>query len=405
MLLRGTWTKGTSSSTERSSTPRCPSGAPVEGVVGKPGENEAAGPAVPGSGTTTNTGWSMKLWRRGSSQERPLRPSSSQGSENSYTEEPYVNADAQSAVYAELNSVTSSQGVSDYRSCSLNTYSEIPDPLSPVGVVTNTGGVRSYVPEATYENAGYVLSEGGVEHPESSVGSTSTPSSAYYSDVSTTETENNKKKKKKKKNDERNNINLQRSLMPSNISSNVAMINNHISGPERLNKTSIRGVPNPQPPHRHNHELLPLALELLPQHLNLDNRGAGAGVMVGGGGGGVVRGGVLPPLQPNLNNIRTANQIQTLPKNKPSESIHTSSNPLQEGSDGETLSCASPSSAVISPSSFINNNVPLESQDVSQRPLPPLPSRQCHGPQRRGAYVSGTSKVDENLPPIPSEYV
>nr|XP_027227255.1 putative protein TPRXL [Penaeus vannamei] len=195
-------------------------------------------------GGTTHTGWSMKLWRRGSSQERPLRPASSQGSENSYTEEPYVNADAQSAVYAELNSTSGStpagsaaSGVS-YHPYSLNTYSEIPDPLRPLSLA---GGLRAYISEGTYENAGYVLSEAGLEQPESSVGSTSTPSSAYYSDVSSSDTQNNKKKKKKRKNEELNNLNLQRSLMPANISASVSMISNHILGGERHGPQALAG--------------------------------------------------------------------------------------------------------------------------------------------------------------------
>ncbi|KAK4314543.1 hypothetical protein Pmani_014164, partial [Petrolisthes manimaculis] len=60
-------------------------------------------------GKQEKEGWSILLWgRRGSSQERTLRPTSSQGSENSYTDEPYVNADTTTAVYAELDSSPSS---------------------------------------------------------------------------------------------------------------------------------------------------------------------------------------------------------------------------------------------------------------------------------------------------------
>ena len=125
-------------------------------------------------------GW--KLWRRGSSQERPLRPSSSlQGSENSYSEEPCVSDDP-SALYAELNS-SSSMGVA----YSLSTYSEIPE----------GGALRSGL--STYENAGYVLSEAGspLGRHDSSAGSTSTPSSAYYSDVSLHADLSKKKKKRR----------------------------------------------------------------------------------------------------------------------------------------------------------------------------------------------------------------
>ncbi|XP_047472609.1 uncharacterized protein LOC125027559 [Penaeus chinensis] len=392
MLLRGTWTKGSSASATASG----PGGTATRGVpageaAGKAGEEAAA------TGGTTHTGWSMKLWRRGSSQERPLRPASSQGSENSYTEEPYVNADAQSAVYAELNSTSGStpagsaaSGVS-YHPYSLNTYSEIPDPLRPLSLA---GGLRAYISEGTYENAGYVLSEAGLEQPESSVGSTSTPSSAYYSDVSSSDTQNNKKKKKKRKNEELNNLNLQRSLMPANISASVSMISNHIlghgpqalAGPERhgpLRDAGLTAGPVLHP-GLHNRELLPLALELLPQHVALDNRGVE---------------GVLPPLQPNMNVIQTASQVQTLPGNLKNinEARAVLSAPQSLG--GTVNANASPGAPA-----GLNNNLEEEGDEGGHRPLPPLPSRQVQGPQRRGVYV-GQSKQDQPLPPVPSEYV
>lgn len=315
MLLRGTWTKGsTTSATGGGPTGTAPRVS--EGTT-KTGEEV---PVAPTGGGTTHTGWSMKLWRRGSSQERPLRPTSSQGSENSYTEEPYVNADTQSAVYAELNSTTASapgsaSGGVSYRPYSLNTYSEIPDPLRPLSLA---GGLRAYISESTYENAGYVLSEAGLEQPESSVGSTSTPSSAYYSDVSSSDTHNNKKKKKKKKNEERNNLNLQRSLMPSTISASVSMMNHHnilAAAADKRNSSGSRELPGQglHPP-LHNHELFPLALEILPQHLSLDNRGVEA---------------VLPPLQPNMNIIHTANQVQTLPSIKNVNEVRAAINASQ----------------------------------------------------------------------------
>lgn len=432
MLLRGTWTKGSATS--------APAGAPAglatrvgAGAVKAAGEEAPAATAGVG---TTHTGWSMKLWRRGSSQERPLRPASSQGSENSYTEEPYVNADAQSAVYAELNSTSAStpgsaSGGVSYRPYSLNTYSEIPDPLRPLSLA---GGLRAYINDSTYENAGYVLSEAGLEQPESSVGSTSTPSSAYYSDVSSSDNHNNKKKKKKKKNEERNNLNLQRSLMPSNISSSVAMMNHHnlLAGPDRQNLSAPRepahALGQAIHPPLHNHELFPLALELLPQHLALDNRGVEA---------------VLPPLQPNMNVIHTANQVQTLPNiknvnesraaiNAPqtlggtisstSSSVGVPPTGVASGAPGVTAGVPSGAPGVSSgvsgggapgvtagvpdgnPVEALNNNPEDEDEESSHRPLPPLPSRQQQGPQRRGVYV-GQSKQDQPLPPVPSEYV
>ncbi|XP_066967173.1 uncharacterized protein [Macrobrachium rosenbergii] len=411
MLLRGTWTKGSNtnapSSSSGTATRSTDGGGTGGGVISSSGvssdSSEVAVKAVgenptAAGGGTTHTGWSMKLWRRGSSQERPLRPSSSQGSENSYTEEPYVNADAHSAVYAELNSTgstpVSASGVS-YHPYSLNTYSEIPDPLRPMSIVS--GGLRSYITEGTYENAGYVLSEAGIEHPESSVGSTSTPSSAYYSDVSSSDNQNNKKKKKKRKNEERNNLNLQRSMMPSNISSSVSMINNHILGPDRRLNGPARELPGHVMgqaihPALHNRELLPLALELLPQHLTLDNRGVEA---------------VLPPLQPNMNVIQTANQVQTLPNLKNINETRAVLNASQNQILGNISSV--PSSAAPVESLPHNNNLQgvQEEEDeeaAPHRPLPPLPSRQVQGPQRRGIYV-GQSKQDQPLPPVPSEYV
>ncbi|XP_063887540.1 uncharacterized protein LOC135115033 isoform X1 [Scylla paramamosain] len=414
MLMRGTWTKG-------SATTATTGG---DGVAGERGGTEAIkgiGEAAPGGragGGTTNTGWSMKLWRRGSSQERPLRPSSSQGSENSYTEEPYVNADAQSAVYAELNSTTAStpgsvtSGGAAYRPYSLNTYSEIPDPLRPVSL-------RAYISESTYENAGYVISEAGLEQPESSAGSTSTPSSAYYSDVSSSETHNNKKKKKKRKNEERSSTGLQRCLELPNISSSVAIMNRH-------NLLAGRGGAPPANsihPPLHTREILPLALELLPQHLALDARGGES---------------VLPPLQPNMAVIHTASQVQTLPNNKgPNEPRPVASTcPRNGGPAGVTaplpgvsvggppgvttpgpeeapgaagvptsITGQGPGVAAAQPESLpVSLAEEGEDEDSSHRPLPPLPSRQQQGPQRRGVYLA-QSKQDQPLPPVPSEYV
>lgn len=414
MLMRGTWTKGSATS---ATTGGAGGAGERDGTETIKGVEEAA-PGGRAGGGTTHTGWSMKLWRRGSSQERPLRPSSSQGSENSYTEEPYVNADAQSAVYAELNSTTAStpgsaaSGGVAYRPYSLNTYSEIPDPLRPVSL-------RAYISESTYENAGYVISEAGLEQPESSAGSASTPSSAYYSDVSSSETHNNKKKKKKKKNEERSSVGLQRCLELPNISSSVAIMNRH-------NLLAGRGGAPPGPsihPTLHTREILPLALELLPQHLTLDARGGES---------------VLPPLQPNMAVIHTASQVQTLPSNKgateprpavatcprtggpagviaplpgvsasgppgvtipgPEEAPGAAGVPTSITGPGPGMAAAPPESL---PVSLAEEG---EDEDSSHRPLPPLPSRQQQGPQRRGVYLA-QSKQDQPLPPVPSEYV
>lgn len=415
MLMRGTWTKGSTTSAPAGGTGGTGERGGTESIKGI----DEAPPGGRAGGGTTHTGWSMKLWRRGSSQERPLRPSSSQGSENSYTEEPYVNADSQSAVYAELNSTTAStpgSGTSAgaaYRPYSLNTYSEIPDPLRPVSL-------RAYISESTYENAGYVLSEAGLEQPESSTGSASTPSSAYYSDVSSSETHNNKKKKKKRKNEERSSTGLQRCLELPNISSTVAIMNRH-------NLLAGRGSAPTGPsihPSLHTREIFPLALELLPQHLAMDARGGE---------------GVLPPLQPNMAVIHTASQVQTLPNTKgvaePRPAVSTC--PRVGGPVGVTaplpgvgasgppgVSAPGPEEAPVAagvPTSITGpgpgvaaaspESLPVslteeeeEEEDSPHRPLPPLPSRQQQGPQRRGVYLA-QSKQDQPLPPVPSEYV
>ncbi|XP_018006484.2 uncharacterized protein LOC108664418 [Hyalella azteca] len=117
----------------------------------------------------------MKLWRRHVTQDQTLRTVSAYSSENSYTEEPYMNPDSQSDVYAELGGH------------GLNTYSEIPDPGRPMHeqlVLSDYG----------YGNSAYALYEGNSEPAESS----STPSSAYYSDVSSDARVNKKKRKKKR---------------------------------------------------------------------------------------------------------------------------------------------------------------------------------------------------------------
>ncbi|KAF2358835.1 hypothetical protein FHG87_010410 [Trinorchestia longiramus] len=138
------------------------------------GAKPPEGGTVSADSTARTTGWAMKLWRRHVSQDQTLRTVSAYSSENSYTEEPYMNPDSQSAVYAELGH-------------GLNTYSEIPDPGRPMHehlVLSDYG----------YGNSAYALSEANSEPAESS----STPSSAYYSDVSSDARVNKKKRKKKR---------------------------------------------------------------------------------------------------------------------------------------------------------------------------------------------------------------
>ena len=183
--------------------------------------------------TTSRTGWAMKLWRRGSSQERPLRPASSYSSENSYTEEPYVHPDAQSAVYAEL-----AQG--------LNTYSEIPDP----GGLLNQQRINTS--DFGYENAGYALSEA-----HSDLGEIVMPhSSAYYSDVpQETHQKNSNNRKTNTACEVAQFSNVSGRMLPPSISSTIPMMPTSVSGTNCLSQ-----------------EMLPLSLRLLPNSIALQRQ-------------------------------------------------------------------------------------------------------------------------------------
>lgn len=141
------------------------------------------------------TGWRVKLWRR--MMGTANRSASQMLDDYRSREEPYValpgDGDAISAVYAELNSVTGSihRTTADATYPApyhLNTYSEIREPrtaLAPPAALHSLH-LRRLLSDGTYENAGYALERGLVllEHNESGSGSASTPSSAYYSDLS-----------------------------------------------------------------------------------------------------------------------------------------------------------------------------------------------------------------------------
>ena len=125
-----------------------------------------------------------------------------------------MNPEVQSAVYAELSS-------------SVNTYSEIPDPGRPENQRRKLS--QSEPEYAAYGNNGYCLSESLSDPAESS----STPSSAYYSDVSA-DLHANKKKRKKKKINERDPeapfFNIGRcAVVPPTISSTVPMMQSRIN--------------------------------------------------------------------------------------------------------------------------------------------------------------------------------
>lgn len=156
----------------------------------------------------TGTGWRVKLWRK-------MTGGSAGDSASDYCQDPYMagvdHSDDISAVYAELNSVAGSTGV--HRPSPiyhLNTYSEIREPhhmmmppppthpshhqqqhLQPQSSssLAATLHLRRLLSDGTYENAGYALERGVVlmEHLDAvsnSNCSASTPSSAYYSDLS-----------------------------------------------------------------------------------------------------------------------------------------------------------------------------------------------------------------------------
>ena len=142
-----------------------------------------------GAGKQKNS-WPMRLWKR----------VTGNGADH-YAQDPYLSvvdqSDAVSAVYAELNSVAGSTAVHRAPSVALyhlNTYSEIREPghlIAPpcaatVPQQTQTAAtlhLRRLLSDGTYENAAYAL-ERGVILVEHDTASSSTPSSAYYSDLS-----------------------------------------------------------------------------------------------------------------------------------------------------------------------------------------------------------------------------
>ena len=174
--------------------------------------------AVAGSKSSADeaTGWRIRLWRKMTSSNRSP---SQMLDDYRCREEPYValpgDGDAISAVYAELNSVTGSihrpglDSMSAYPPYHLNTYSEIHEPrvlsLAPPPYAHSASStvhhahphshphhhtlhLQRMLSDGTYENAGYAMERGLVllEHHnnESGSGCASTPSSAYYSDLS-----------------------------------------------------------------------------------------------------------------------------------------------------------------------------------------------------------------------------
>lgn len=171
----------------------------------------------------------MKLWRRRATQDQTLRSVSAYSSENSYTEEPYMNPDSQSAVYAEL-------------AHGLNTYSEIPDPGRPLPD-------RLILSDYGYGNSAYAISEPNSEPADSS----STPSSAYYSDVSNDARVNKKKRKKKRGNGrDPNEVTVVSTLNPNNI------VVPPISLSRSINRTES------------NSECFPVAIQALPHNFSLE---------------------------------------------------------------------------------------------------------------------------------------
>ncbi|XP_018024121.1 uncharacterized protein LOC108679890 [Hyalella azteca] len=116
------------------------------GSWAKPGERHEPGSDKSLTATSSSgLAWPMKFWRRNSAQEQPLRPASTYSSENSYSEEPYMNPEGQSSLYSEL-------------ALGLSTYSNITDPSLPER--DNRTALKN-----GYENAGYLRSEGLHEFP------------------------------------------------------------------------------------------------------------------------------------------------------------------------------------------------------------------------------------------------
>lgn len=323
--------------------------------------------------TSTNPrlGWPMRIWRRSSSQA-PLQRHSSTGSENSY-----VSVDG---VYAELNLAVGSKGLQSFpQGVSLspsNTYSEISDPVRPSELNICS---RQCPQEGTYENAGYVLSETPSEPNESSAGSTSTPSSAYYSDVSTSEVQSSKKKKKKRKVEDR--FQQHQVTSPVTLSANpqsvpgLPAISNQIPlRPVHLNIGPMAAIQTrccyPQ------RETAPLTI----QHLPLEHR---------------------TMTESSIGEIQKPNAcMNSFPLHQPSPLQMTMGRPDKGSLDTFAIKYPITTQGDSGYGEMLTRH--CDGHGV-QRPLPLLPSRQISGPQRR--IEPQFTQGQDTSSALPSEYI
>ncbi|RXG53025.1 hypothetical protein Avbf_07281 [Armadillidium vulgare] len=178
----------------------------VISICSKSSPSDNANPQESGSDTNTQLNSKLGILRFSfrkmgiCSKKSSLDPYRSESIQNTYSESPYINTDSSSTMYAEistpLNGICGSSSLNG-QPCSSDAYSEVPDPFNKAPNSSNCSKLSN---QGIYCNSNYVTSEGSSEQNESSGGSTSTPSSAYYSDVSTSlEVHVNKRKKKKRK--------------------------------------------------------------------------------------------------------------------------------------------------------------------------------------------------------------
>ena len=316
--------------------------------------------AVAGSKSSADeaTGWRIRLWRKMTSSNRSP---SQMLDDYRCREEPYValpgDGDAISAVYAELNSVTGSiprpglDSMSAYPPYHLNTYSEIHEPrvlsLAPPPYAHSASStvhhahphshphhhtlhLQRMLSDGTYENAGYAMERGLVllEHHnnESGSGCASTPSSAYYSDLSNSDRSAGSHPPQLwgRPGKERSNSSSQRSSQSLPHCCH-GQLHQHHSEPVRAR------------------DLMPVALQVIPDNQQIPDASAVAALPLGHG----------------------------------------------HGDDTGTTTCCSRNPAMDSKAVayFSRGGNSASLNHTSKRPLPPLPSRQLQRPQRRYAYA------------------
>lgn len=291
------------------------------------------------------------MWKRNTTLS-PINACSSPVSESSYIEDQYVNCDANSAVYAELNTdeglASTNPQISSVPS---NTYSEIKNVEPPSGIK------RSSQVEPKCNNESFIT--GDPDRNDSSAGSTSTPSSAYYSDVSSYDICSSAKGKLKGTNTD----NIISS--DSNKQYTIKAISNGIEfQPVRQDMRAV------------NLDNLPInstavsspSLQLLPKQLNTDHN-----YMLNS----------IPNYHQNLNhplNLPANYTLQGIDKCDERCSHHPRLNPETQNAYGHYEGIYEENMMPVRHYPSINRVLPNIS---NQRPLPALPSRRINGPKKK----------------------